>query len=255
MTPVSTQSMTRLRHQSLARLAILFLLAGTVSSYADDDDDEERNWDFASQVELGAVYTSGNTHDQNVRVRSRVDAERDAWQHRFNFDGFRSSKRNELAAERFLTAFSSTFNFDDNDFIRGRASHERDRFSGFDYQSDVSISYGQLLLRHRSDMSWDYTIGAGMRNSKSPSDDFNEAIVRLSTEYRWDISSNARFTQELSVDAGDRVTVSRSTTGVESDVLDNISMKFTVQVRHRTLVAANRKPHDAEASITLLVRL
>jgi len=236
-----------------ARIVAIALLVSAVSGHAQDDEDD--NWDFASQVELGAVFTSGNTHDQNVRIRSRVDAEREAWGHRFNFDGFRSSKRNELAAERFLTAFSSTYNFDDNNFIRGRASHERDRFSGFDYQSDFSISYGQMWLRDRDDMSWDYTIGGGIRNSKSPSDDFNEAIVRLSTEYRWDLSSNSRFTQEVSVDAGDRITISRSTSSVESDVLDNMSMKFTVQFRHQTLVAAHRKHHDAEASITLLVRL
>lgn len=230
-------------------------VATASTALAQDPEPDPDAWDFSSQVELGAVFTSGNTHDQNMRMRSRVDAEREAWRHRFSFDGFRSSKRNELAAERFYTVFSTTYNFDDNNFIQGRGAHERDRFSGFDFQSDVSVSYGQMWLRNVDNMSWDYTVGAGVRNSNSPAEDFNEAIIRLSTEYTWDVSDNARFIQELSVDAGDRITVSRSTTGVESDVLSNLSMKFTVQVRHQSLVQSHRKKHDAEASITLLVRL
>ena len=71
-------------HCLTACVAALPTLFAASMALAQDPDPDPDSWDFTSQVELGAVFTSGNTHDQNVRLRSRVDAEREAWRHRFS---------------------------------------------------------------------------------------------------------------------------------------------------------------------------
>lgn len=233
----------------LRTVTVSLLLSSPALAQEDADD-----WETEAQVELGASYNTGNSEDENVRIRSRFDAERGVWGYRFNFDGFRSSTRDELSAERFYAYGTTTHNYDEDNFSRIRLAHEHDRFSGFERQTDISVSYGQIWLRSRDDMEIDYTVGVGARSSKSSDDDINEAIIRLSSLYTWDITDNSRFFQEISTDAGDSVVVSRSETGVESDILNNLSMKFTIRLRHQNNVPSDRKRLDTETAMTLLFR-
>jgi putative salt-induced outer membrane protein len=208
---------------------------------------------FSSQLELGAIFTSGNTEDENVKFKGSVAALRGSWEHNLSVDGFRSSKQKELAAQRLYTVASSTYSFSEDNFILSRAAHEDDRFSGFDSQSDISVSYGQLVLRNRLNMSLNYTIGAGVRNSHSPEEDFSEGIVRLATDYSWNISENALFVQSLSVEAGETSSISRSETSIQSSIMENLSMKFAVKLKHQSVVPPDRKKTDTESSVTLLL--
>jgi len=216
-----------------------------------------QDWDLVTEVELGAIFTSGNTNDENIRFRGRFDAVRDSWSYRFSMDGFRSSKDDELAAQRLYTVGSATYNFDLENFAQGRVAHEDDRFSGYDSQTDASVSYGQVVLRDVENMSLNYTVGAGVRVSRGLEagiDDFSEAIVRVSSDYSWDVSDSARLIQILSVEAGERSSIGRSESSIETDIMENLSMKFTINVKHQTEVPANREKTDTEAAITLLVR-
>ena len=238
----------------LKRLLTSVFLLGAVSASTQLSAQE---WDLATELELGAIFTSGNTNDENIRFRGRFDAIRDDWSYRFSMDGFRSSKDDELAAQRLYTVGSAMYNFDPDTFVQGRVAHEDDRFSGYEGQTDASVSYGQVVLRDIDNMSLRYTVGAGVRVSRAEAaggDDFEEAIIRLSTDYSWDISDTARFNQILSVDAGERSNIGRSESSIETDIMESLSMKFTINVKHQTEVPAGREKTDTEASITLLLR-
>ncbi|MGB4249035.1 MAG: DUF481 domain-containing protein [Pseudohongiellaceae bacterium] len=232
-------------------LATLFLLAGAVvPAQAQETSDG-----VSTEIELGAIFTSGNTNDENIKFKGTVAWLRESWEYGFSLDGFRSSKEDELAAQRLYAVASATYNMTANSFILTRAAHEDDRFSGYDSQSDITVSFGQTLLSDRENMDWNYTIGAGMRTSRTPTEDFNEPIVRLGTEFQWQVSDNALFVQNLSVEAGDESRISRSETSIQSDIMENLSMKFTVKVKHQSEVPIDRKKTDSEASVTLLLRL
>ncbi|MCY3565284.1 MAG: DUF481 domain-containing protein, partial [Gammaproteobacteria bacterium] len=63
---------------------------------AEEDEESPLN----SEIELGAIYTSGNTNDENIQFRGAVNYALDGWDLGLTIDGFRSSKENELAAQR-----------------------------------------------------------------------------------------------------------------------------------------------------------
>lgn len=209
----------------------------------------------STEIELGAIFTSGNTEDENIKLKGNVVWLKDSWEYEFAVDGFRSSKSNVLAAQRVYTVASTTYHLNEDSFIEGRLAHEDDRFSGYDGQSDASVSFGQNLLRERQHLDWNYTIGAGMRYSQEPDDSFREAIVRLASELRWAISDNAIFTQTLSVESGKESSIGRSESAIQSDIMDNLSMKFAIKVKHQTEVPLTREKTDTEASVTLVLRL
>lgn len=238
----------------MATLTMVIILAGTASQTLQAQQDP---WELTSEIELGAVYTSGNTDNENLRFSSRINAEREQWRHRVSLDGFRSSQNDELAAQRFQTVAETEYDYSEFRFVEGRAAYEEDRFSGFDSQADASVSYGQLLLQGTEDMEWDYTVGLGARQSRSSvdEDDFTEGFLRLATEYDWEVSDNARVFMDLSMEAADRNTITRSEAGLETDVMDNLSMSFTVNMRNQSEVPEGRAHRDTETAITVLLRL
>lgn len=214
-------------------------------------------WDVSSEIELGATLTTGNTDDENARFSTQVNADREQWRHEVSLEGFRSSQNNELAAQRVYFVGESEYAVSQDRFIEGRASHEDDRFSGFDSQSEVAFSYGHDAVVDRDDMEWQYTLGLGVRISRAPlpEDDFNEGILRMATDYTWDVSDNAEFFQTLSVNAGERNTITRAETGIETDINDYLSMQFTVDIRNQSSVPADRANLDTETALTLLLNL
>ncbi|MDO9522006.1 MAG: DUF481 domain-containing protein [Pseudohongiella sp.] len=250
--PSTTAIIAKKSRKILFMSALVLALGGlgSLPAYA-------QNWDLQTQLELGAVITTGNTEDENIRFKGQFIAAREQWSYLLSAEGFRSSKNDVLAAQRLYTVGSATYNYDLSNFVMTRIAHEDDRFSGYDSQTDFSVSYGQELLRNRSNMTWQYTVGAGMRTSRESGplgEDFSEAIVRLSTDYTWDLSDNARFIQSLGVDIGEETTIARSETAVESDIMSNLSMKFGVKVKHQTEVPVLREKTDTEFAATLLLR-
>lgn len=233
----------------LASLCLLGSL-GVQSAFAQESEDN-----LSSEIELGAIFTSGNTEDENIKFKGNVVYIRESWEYGFSVDGFRSSKNNVLAAQRVYSVGSATYNLNPDSFIVTRVAHEDDRFSGYDSQSDVSVSYGQNLLRDHETLDWNYTIGAGMRYSVEPDSNTSEAILRLGSELRWKVSANALFIQTVSVESGSKSTIGRSESSIQSDIMDNLSMKFSIKLKHQTEVPLGRENTDSEASVTLLLRL
>jgi len=237
------------KQSSLLAGLCLILSVNASSTLAQEDDT------LSTEIELGAIFTSGNTEDENIKFKGNVVYLKDSWEYGFSIDGFRSSKNDVLAAQRVYTVGSATYNLNEDSFVVGRLAHEDDRFSGYDSQSDASISFGQNLLRQYDNLDWNYTIGAGMRYSKEPTDSFREAIVRLGSELRWNVSDNALFVQTLSIESGKESSIGRSSSSIQSDIMENLSMKFTIKVKHQTEVPIGREKTDTEASVTLLLRL
>lgn len=216
---------------------------------------QESGDELSTEIELGAIFTSGNTEDENIKFKGNIVYLRESWEYGASIDGFRSSKDDVLAAQRIYSTVSATYNLNLESFILTRAAHEDDRFSGYDSQTDFTVSYGHNLLRERENLDWNYTIGAGMRYSREPDDTTSEAILRLGSELRWNVSDNALFVQTLSVESGSSSTIGRSESSIQSDIMDNLSMKFSIKLKHQTQVPFGREKTDSEASVTLLLRL
>lgn len=209
----------------------------------------------ATQLELGAIFTSGNTENENIKYKVVVDWDlSEAWDYQFTSDGFRSSQAGISNAQRLYHTASANYTTNPASYIQGRAAYETDKFSGFENQSDITASYGRNVLRGRENMTLDLTAGVGVRRSETEFDTNSEAITRLAANYNWSVSESADFIQDFSVEAGSDSNIYRSETGIQTDILENLSMKFTVKVKHQTDVPINREKTDTETAITLVLR-
>jgi putative salt-induced outer membrane protein len=208
---------------------------------------------IATQLELGAIFTSGNTENENIKYKVVVDWNRDVWDYQFTSDGFRASQDGISNAQRIYHTASANYTINPISYVQGRVAYENDKFSGFDSQSDITVSYGRSVLQNRENMTLDLTAGVGVRRSVTELETENEAIARLSANYNWNVSESADFLQTFSVEAGSVSDIYRSETGIQTDILENLSLKFSVKVKHQTVVPINREKTDTETAITLVL--
>jgi putative salt-induced outer membrane protein len=208
---------------------------------------------ISTQIELGAIFTSGNTDDENIQFKGNVAWVQDSWEYGFSVDGFRSSKDGEVAAQRVYYVSSANYSISENSFILTRLAHDDDRFSGYDSQSDISVNYGRNLLVATPNMGITLNFGLGMRQSRSDEENFDEPMVRFSSDYEWNISQNAIFSQHLSTESGNETSILRSESSIETQILDNLSLRFSVDVKHQTEVPVGRDKTDTETAITFVL--
>lgn len=206
-----------------------------------------------SQLELGIITTTGNTEDESIKVKGRAELVKDSWDYTWSVDAFRSSRQNQLTAQRFYTVGSADYQLSEISFVEGRLAYEDDRFSGYDSQTDASINYGRSLLNNKDNMDLSVTTGIGVRRSLSEEEDFDEVIFRLAGDYKWDISENAMFNQLLSAEAGEETSIYRWESSIETNILENLSLKFTYNIKHQTQVPAGRERTDTATSVTLVM--
>lgn len=209
--------------------------------------------DIATQIELGAIFTSGNTENESIKYKIGVDWNKQVWDYRFTSEGFRSSQDGISNAQRLYHTARANYTINEISYVQGRLAYENDKFSGFESQSDATVSYGRSLLQNRSTMALELTVGAGIRRSVTETETNNEAIARFAADYDWNLSETADFIQDFSVEAGSDSSIYRSETAIQSAIMENLSMKFSVKVKHQTEVPINREKTDTETSITLVL--
>ena len=206
----------------------------------------------ATQIEFGAIVTTGNTEDENIKYKVEVGWDRGDWDYIFSSDGFRSAKEDVLAAQRAYHVGRAEYTVNESSFIQTRLAYEDDRFSGFDSQSDLTLNYGRKLLLNRTNMDLSVNFGAGVRRSETEFDTSNETIARVEGNYLWNLSETADFTQVLSIEPGGDSTIFRTETAIQTTIVENLALKFSIKGKHQTEVPFLREKTDTETAITLV---
>lgn len=208
---------------------------------------------LSREIQLGALFASGNTEEQSINFAGAIGLQRDKWEYRFTLDGLYSSSENEVNGQRVYAVGSANYEFSEDSYFLTRLAHEDDRFSGFDSQSDITFNYGRGLLQSQANMELTLNAGVGVRWSRLEDSDFDEPIIRLAGDYSWNISDTATFRQTLSTEAGSETDIYRSESSIETEIMDNLSLRFSVKIKHQSEVPIDKEKTDTETAITLVM--
>ena len=236
--------------QRLSILSILLLFGGNV--YAQGL--LPQNWE--SEIELGIVTTRGNTDTQNINGKASVVNKRKNWTHTGKLEVLNNANSDTTTAERYFVSGKTAHNIDDRSYEFGLLTYESDRFSGYDYRATATIGYGYTVLK--SDIqTLDLEIGAGIRESKleDTGETNDEGLLRGAGVYSRKLSDHATLSEELTVEAGEDSTITKSITGLKSQVAGNLATKITLTVEHTSDVPDTVKHTDIETAVTLVFSL
>lgn len=228
----------------------LVLLAGAMAAGPVQAEEKAAAW--SGEAALGFVMTSGNTDTQSVNAKAKAVNERDMWRHSASLEALNTEDKSVTTAERYLVTGQTNYKFKPRHYIFGLASYEDDRFSGYDWRATEAAGYGYRAIEE-PDLILDLEGGPGARQSRL--DDGtrdNEGMVRLAGNLDWKVSDTTNFTEVLTSDVGQDVTISKSVTGLKTQINGSLSMKIAYTVKHTSDVPVDVKKVDRETAVMLV---
>lgn len=239
---------------SLLPLSMFSMLVAMENSNADtlNTDASKNKRDWSGEAELGLISTHGNTQTDTINAKGKVQTEKEKWRYLGQVTALNTSDDSGTTAERYEAKAKSDYKLSDQNYFFAQLLYENDRFSGYNYRLSESFGYGRRIV-NQDNLKLDVEIGPGARQSKlddgSSSDEF---IVHSAANLSWQLSKTSKFTQEVSVEAGDKSTLSKSLSTLTTKINGAFAMKISYQAKHASDVPPGIVKTDTESAITLV---
>lgn len=260
------------------KTVFFILFAYALNGFAEEGELDE-NKPLNAEVTLGVLLTSGNTETQSLKGQINVTHDMAIWRNNYVLEGF--SKKDQIefettdgeilteqqrTAERYFASIQTDFKLNSENrglFIFG--SYEEDHFSGYEYQGTLAAGYSDRLFKTENSR-FDYSIGPGMsftETEESIADDGTlieseteqTGVLRISTNYLYQISESAKFTQTLASDIAlesDRNTKTKSETALSVAINGSLALKAAYTVLYNSEVPEDIEHADTQTSLTLV---
>ncbi len=212
---------------------------------------------WSGNTELGFIQTTGNSSTQSFNGKFNLVRDQQPLKTAFKFEALTSEENGDVSKEKHLSEFKIDFSLNEYDYLTSLISYEDDRFSGYQYQSTLSLSYGYRAWNDDQG-KLDLEIGPGYRRNalEAPNDQGKkveeEAVGRLGLNLEVKLSDNALFTEVINVEGGDSNIVYKSDMGLQSKLIGSLAMKINYQVKHTEEVPEDTEHTDSTIGFTLV---
>ncbi len=207
---------------------------------------------WSSDAELGFVKTTGNTTTEALHLKFAVNHKRGDWEQELKMVSAKNSDSTGITAKRYLVSLKSQYVLSQMSYLFAKLKYQDDRFSGYKYQASEVAGYGRKLVSN-SRFKLNVEAGMGIRQNKFDNGIFEkENVVLLASDLDWSISKTASLTEEISVEMGEKRTLSKFVTALKTQINNSLSSKITYTVRIASEAPLGTKKTDTELAVTLV---
>ena len=236
----------------LAAFLLLLFSFDIVFASTEPDNEPRPDSTWKAEAELGYVKTGGNTQTESTNFKANVENIRHNWRYSLRFETLRNADSSGTTAEKYLVNAKSAYNLSPVSYLFGRLQYEDDRFSGYDYQASAVIGYGYRLY-NTAIFKWEIEAGPGRRENRLEEGTRSaEALLYLGSDLGWQLGPTARLTEEMNIEAGEDRTISKSVTGLKTQINSSLASKISYTVRHNSAAPAGKKKTDTELGVSLV---
>lgn len=215
---------------------------------------------WSGETDIGYVKKTGNTESETLTARQKLVYEADRWVNTLVLNASNTESGERRTGERYYVTDQLDYFITEKTYAFGRGSWEKDRFTGFDYQSTWVLGFGRKLFNTDS-FTLTGELGAGQSidkiRHKPPEvegDRDTDAMLYFSEDLSWAFSQTAELGQELTVERSSKQTISRFDIYLRSALVGNVSMRVAYSLRHNTDVPENIKRTDETVTVSLNYR-
>lgn len=203
-------------------------------------------------AELGSIRTTGDTDTSNFSGKFSILRKGEFWDSGLKLSVLTSKEDGETSKERYEGTLTLDHKFTEHHYLASSASYEFDRFSGYDYQTLISLGYGYRLT-NTDEHHLDLEVGPGYRYDKLKADNEieEETVLRLAGKFFWQLNEAVQFDQLLSVNTGSQRTIWLSETGLKSQINGSLATKINYRVDYTDVVPEDAANTNTEFEVTL----
>jgi putative salt-induced outer membrane protein len=211
--------------------------------------EEESPW--AGKASLGYLSTSGNTNTTSYNTSYEVSYSKNKWAHIFDGSANGSDESETTTAEAYQVGWKSTYDFSEHNYLFGRVSWRKDRFSGVSEQLSESLGYGRRLIETPAHLLTG-ELGVGHRSSDLVDNTSESGVIGTAgLKYVWTFTEASNFEQTVVVEAGADNTYVESVSAVRARLLGQFAMVFSYTVRNNSDVPIGSEKTDKFTAISL----
>lgn len=208
---------------------------------------------FTGQAELGYTRLTGNTDSETLLAKGRLTWLTGNWTHSLRGETFKVEEHGESSAERYLFAGRERYDLQGPHYLFGFLRWEKDRFSGYRYQTTTIVGYGrQVLTGPLHTLSLE--TGPGYRHDALATGEAHTLFVGYGAlDYQWEISEGTRFQQELSVEGTHKNITTRAFSAVTTQLNASLSLRVSHEAKNNSDPPSDAEKHtDRITAVSLL---
>ena len=231
-----------------SKIAIATLALAPFHVFAADM--EPSTW--SGNVELGLIITSGNTETESINAKAKAITDREKWRHTLTAEALQTSTSSDTTADKFFLAGKSDYKISKLSYFFATVNYEKDKFGGYDYQTNEAIGYGQRVIDKKS-LFLELEAGLGARQSELKlGGSTDEFVVRTAGSLEWKLSDTSKFNQDLSIAFGEDSTDTKSVSSLTANIAGSLAMKISLTLNNKSDVPDGFKKTDTETAVTLV---
>lgn len=207
---------------------------------------------WSGEVSLGGSLATGNTQRKSSDLDLRLNHREGRLEDRFHLAGTMAWETGNTVAQRIEASAQSRFDWKPRSYTFGLAELTDDRFSGYRYEAAVSAGIGYRLIdTPRTSLTVD--AGPGYRvGAVKVGNDEKEVLARLGSNFRHDLSDNARITNDAVVTYDAVRTRAEDTIAVTSKLIGELAGRASFNVRYNSDPPAGIKSTDTLSKLSLV---
>jgi putative salt-induced outer membrane protein len=230
-------------------VATLIVAAPVLAHEVEEEAGPEGPWSGAAR--LGYLGTSGNTETTNMSAAFEVQYALEKWTHNFDAAAIKASTDKDTTAEAYVAGWKSERVLTEASFLFGRLNWRKDRFSGYDQQFSQTVGYGHRFI-DTDKHSLNGELGFGARQSDlANGTSESETILTGGLYYKWALSENSEFTQDLLVEAGDKNTYTMSRTAIAATLVGDLALVASYTIKNNSDVPLGTEKTDTFTAISV----
>jgi putative salt-induced outer membrane protein len=232
----------------IRNLLMFFVLLVTLPVFAQEEED---NGPWDGKATLGYLATSGNTENSNLNSAFELGYTTGRWEHRAIAKAINATENQITTAEAYEFGLKSEWNLSEHNYVFGRLSWRKDRFSGYDQQFSQTVGYGRRLI-DRETQHLNAEVGVGARQSDlNDGTTESETVLRGGLDYRWQLSETAEFRQDFVVESGSENTYLESVTALSARILGDFALVASYTIKNNSDVPALTEKTDTYTALSL----
>ena len=262
----------------IAIAALILIPLSAQYAMAEETAAVEEESAFTVSVELGMLFTTGNTKSGDIKAGLNIKHEEGRWANVLNFNALAKKLETE-DQDTGEESFESTDNKWDilgqsnysleeggKNYLYGSAYYEQDKFSSFSYQTSASFGWGRHWVETETS-SFFADIGPGVKYdvTRAEAATATDAAIIESSETAVIVQAQALYTNQINefvefkqyfvakqaVESG-KNSVYKSETSLTTKLIDSLQFKFAFRVDYDTEVEAGFENTNTETSVTLV---
>ena len=229
-------------------ISSIFIISTSLDSFAQDK--KESPW--SGNIEIGYSASKGNTDELDLSLESKVIYAGTVWKHSFSGESSIYENSGTRLSEEIALSYDVGYFINSKNYFFNHVSYEKDIAENIDRRIVDAIGYGRIFIKNK-DHNLTSEIGVGKRDTKYLTDkeDSSETIGYVGVFYDKKIAHNISLDEELLIIGSSDNQVSKSTTGLNFSITENLSITLRYKIEHASNPPEENKKTDSTTDISL----